>query len=105
MEGIPAADWNQAVMDLAAAICGPSPECARCPVAAWCCDPGYYQPPVRQAAYRGSVRQARAMILKALARGEGMESVRHEQSGPALAALLAEGLVVAGANGFRLTSA
>lgn len=103
MEGIPARDWNQAVMDLAAMICGPSPECTRCPVAAWCRDPGFYHPPVPQATYRGSVRQARAMILKALARGEGMESVRHEQSGPALAALLAEGLVVAGPNGFRLT--
>jgi A/G-specific adenine glycosylase len=103
MNGIPARDWNQAVMDLAADICTPDPDCPRCPVTDWCRDPGFYQPPARQSTYRGSVRQARAMILKALATGGGVESVRHEQSQAALTALVAEGLVVAEAEGFRLT--
>lgn len=103
MEGVPARQWNQAVMDLAASICAPAPDCARCPVAGWCCDPGFYEPPARQSTYRGSVRQARAMILKALATGDGVESVHHEQSTTALTALVAEGLVVAEAHGFRLT--
>lgn len=103
MGGIPAADWNQAVMDLAAAICTPDPDCNRCPVGEWCRDPGFYQPPARQSTYHGSIRQARAMILKALASGGGVESVRHEESAAALDALLAEGLVVAEPDGFRLT--
>jgi len=105
MDGIPARDWNQAVMDLAASICTPSPDCARCPVSEWCRDPGFYQAPARQSTYRGSVRQARAMILKALATGGPVESVRHDQSEAALDSLLAEGLVVAEPDGFRLTRA
>lgn len=103
MDGIPARDWNQAVMDLAASICTPFPDCDRCPVAGWCRDPGFYEPPARQSTYPGSVRQARAMILKALATGGAVESVRHEQSQVALAALVAEGLVVAEPQGLRLT--
>jgi A/G-specific adenine glycosylase len=61
-------DWNQAMMDLGATICTPrSPSCGQCPVQAWCEDPGFYLPPARQSAYQGSVRQARAAVLKLLA--------------------------------------
>jgi A/G-specific adenine glycosylase len=103
MNGSHAPDWNQAVMDLAAAVCTPSPDCSRCPVTDWCRDPGFYQPPARQSTYRGSVRQARAMILKALAGGHGLEAVKHARSETALAALVAEGLVVSEPAGYRLT--
>lgn len=34
-------DWNQAVMELGATICAPAePNCAKCPLAEWCMDPG-----------------------------------------------------------------
>jgi len=64
------AEWNQAIMDLAASICRPrAPACEACPVATWCKDPSVYVPPPRQSGYEGSVRQARAAILKQLAQG------------------------------------
>lgn len=63
-----AADWAQALMDLGAIVCSPrSPTCDSCPVEEWCTDPGVYEPPPRQSRYEGSVRQARAAILKVLA--------------------------------------
>ena len=61
-----AIDWNQAVMDLGATICRPSPDCEVCPVSAWCRDPGIYEPPRPQGRFEGSVRQARGAILRAL---------------------------------------
>lgn len=63
-----AADWAQALMDLGAVVCRPrNPVCDECPVEDWCDDPDVYQAPPRQSTYDGSVRQARAAILKALA--------------------------------------
>ena len=63
-----ASEWNQALMDLGAVLCRPrDPKCGECPVEAWCQDPGVYRPPPRQSRYEGSVRQARAAILKAVA--------------------------------------
>ncbi len=63
-----AADWSQALMDLGAEVCRPkAPRCGACPVTDWCIDPTVYEPPPRQSRYEGSVRQARAAILKALA--------------------------------------
>ncbi|HEY5651365.1 MAG TPA: helix-turn-helix domain-containing protein, partial [Acidimicrobiia bacterium] len=63
-----AADWLQALMDLGADVCRPrDPQCGVCPVTDWCADPTVYEPPPRQSRYEGSVRQARAAILKALA--------------------------------------
>lgn len=60
--------WNQAVMDLGATVCRPvDPRCETCPVSHWCADPTVYVPPPRQSRYEGSVRQARAAILKGLA--------------------------------------
>ncbi len=63
-----AADWAQAMMDLGAMICRPrNPDCESCPVENWCVDPTIYESPPRQSAYEGSVRQARAALLKLLA--------------------------------------
>jgi A/G-specific adenine glycosylase len=63
-----AADWAQALMDLGALVCRPkNPACQACPVEDWCIDPGIYESPPKQSTYEGSVRQARAAILKTLA--------------------------------------
>lgn len=63
-----AAAWTQALMDLGAVLCRPKqPRCGTCPVSTWCIDPTIYQPPPRQSSYAGSVRQARAAILRSLA--------------------------------------
>ena len=62
--------WNQATMDLGALLCRPrSPRCGECPVAAWCRDPSIGLPSVRQTRFEGSVRQARAAVLKLLVDG------------------------------------
>ncbi|MBU1226777.1 MAG: A/G-specific adenine glycosylase [Actinobacteria bacterium] len=62
-----AADWNQAVMDLGAAVCTPrQPACDRCPVAAWCTDPSVYEPPRRQGRFEGSLREARGAVIRHL---------------------------------------
>lgn len=67
--------WNQAVMDLAATLCRPrNPGCRDCPVTTWCADPTVYVAPPRQSPYQGSVRQARAAVLKRLA-SHGPQSV------------------------------
>jgi A/G-specific adenine glycosylase len=63
-----AAAWNQALMDLGSELCRPrEPRCDACPVAEWCLDPTVYEPPPRQSRYEGSVRQARAAILRMVA--------------------------------------
>jgi A/G-specific adenine glycosylase len=94
--------WNQAVMDLAATVCRPvDPRCGSCPVSRWCADPTIYVPPPRQSRYEGSVRQARAAIVKRLAASgpsslhdlsgiAGFDTARLEQ---ALDALVREGTV------------
>jgi A/G-specific adenine glycosylase len=72
--------WNQALMDLGATVCRPTPQCADCPVAADCGwhaaghpapDPanGSAAVSVRQAPYAGSDREARGRVLRRLARG------------------------------------
>jgi A/G-specific adenine glycosylase len=62
-----AADWNQAVMDLAAGICSPrTPSCDVCPVEAWCSNPAIYVPPPKQGRFVGSTREARGAVLKTL---------------------------------------
>jgi A/G-specific adenine glycosylase len=61
-------DWNQAMMDLGAGLCRPrSPRCVECPVRRWCSDPSLDLPSRRQSLFEGSVRQARAAVLKRLA--------------------------------------
>jgi A/G-specific adenine glycosylase len=61
-----AAYWNQAIMDLGAMVCRPTPDCERCPVRRWCADPGLYRPPPRQSPFRGSDRQVRGAVLRSL---------------------------------------
>lgn len=64
------ADWNQAMMDLGATVCRPrQPRCGVCPVSDWCEDPSIIVTARPQSQYAGSVRQARAAVLKTLAGG------------------------------------
>lgn len=62
----PASTWNQAVMELGATVCQPTPRCSMCPVAAWCSDPTVYEPPPPQSPFEGSARQVRAAVLRGL---------------------------------------
>lgn len=102
--------WNQAVMDLGAAVCRPDPNCGRCPVRSWCSDPSVYEPPRPQTPYRGSIRQARAAVLKTLAAlpDSDAASISSETRFPrdrvdaAIAALLREGALETTAAGYRL---
>lgn len=91
-----AAEWTQAVMDLGAAVCRPrNPSCDICPVEDWCIDPTVYQPPPKQGAYEGSVRQARAAVLKSLAKhGPSTQNAIAAWSGldPATLAIAVEAL-------------
>jgi len=72
-------DWNQALMDLGAAVCLPSPKCEICPLEVHCasallfkkCDgavarqrPAYTSPP--QSVFKGSRRFFRGRIIEAL---------------------------------------
>ncbi len=99
--GSPAGDWNQAMMDLGATLCRPiHPRCGECPVRDWCADPSVSLPSARQPTYAGSVRQARATIVKLLAtkpagvtEAELAEHAGH-QTGTALRALLDEATIV-----------
>ncbi|MEZ5383856.1 MAG: A/G-specific adenine glycosylase [Microthrixaceae bacterium] len=72
--------WNQAMLDLGALLCRPTPKCDACPLAttcAWALD-GWPEPDpatksagvsVRQTPYRGSMREARGRVLDALVDG------------------------------------
>jgi A/G-specific adenine glycosylase len=94
--------WNQAVMDLGAAVCTPrDPQCDVCPVTAWCADPSVYSPPRPQGRFEGSRRQARGAVVHHLvghssasvdqiAVGTGIEP---ERIASAVDALVTEGLV------------
>lgn len=96
-----AEDWNQALMDLGAAVCRPRPECESCPVTTWCEDPSVYAPPPAQAPFEGSMREARGAVLRAaldrprtlaeLVRASGLPADRVEAAARALAA---DGLLV-----------
>jgi A/G-specific adenine glycosylase len=94
--------WNQAVMDLGATVCRPSPRCGDCPVAAQCAwhraghpepDPSVGSAGVsgRQAPYEGSLRQARGAVLRAVADGP---RPRRAFAGEVVDSLLADGLLV-----------
>lgn len=91
------ADWNQALMDLGATTCRPRrPRCGECPVAEDCVDPGISQPPVRQSPYEGSVRQARAAILRHVAEHGPTPIVEIVGLEPATVAMAAEALAAEG---------
>ena len=101
--GEPAADWNQAVMDLGASLClARAARCGECPVADWCAGPESYVPTMPQARFEGSNRQLRGAIVRAvmsaprtvdeLARETGFSLAEVEL---ALEDLVEEGLLVA----------
>ena len=93
--------WNQAIMDLGAAVCRPVPKCAICPLAASCTwhvaghpdpDPAIGSAGVstRQAPFDGSDRQARGRMLAALHDGPRLASEFDERI---VATLVRDGLV------------
>jgi A/G-specific adenine glycosylase len=90
-----------ALMDVGAVLCRPrAPRCPECPLAAGCAtaaDPSLVEAGVgrraqRQKRYEGSFRQRRGQVLAAL-RGGAPVAVA-ELDGPALDALVADGLAV-----------
>lgn len=100
--------WNQALMDLGALVCRPTPRCDECPLAVQCSWQGVGPDPsigsagmgVTQSPFDGSDRQARGRLLKALgggsidARDLGLVMERTQETAERLAAaLVAEGLV------------
>jgi A/G-specific adenine glycosylase len=99
--GIPAGDWNQAMMDLAATLCRPrQPSCSACPVEAWCSGPHGYAPPPPQSRFEGSARQLRGCIIRAVVRRpQSFDQIHRETGFPteeieiAIADLEAEGLI------------
>ena len=65
--GEPAADWNQALMDLGASLClARAARCGECPVADWCAGPESYVPTAPHARFEGSNRQLRGAIVRAV---------------------------------------
>lgn len=92
------ADWNQAMMDLGATVCRPRhPRCGDCPVAHWCEDPGVGINVRPQSQYSGSVRQARAAVLKALVGGPLARNELDLDLDPTTTAQAVEDLVTEGA--------
>lgn len=105
---------SAAIMELGALVCtAKSPLCAECPISHLCAwrARGYpeYSGPLRapQAAYKGSDRQVRGLILAALRDSETPVPKReidsvwpdHQQRQRAIAGLLADGLVVKDSEG------
>lgn len=102
-------EWNQAMMDLGATICRPTPRCDSCPVTSWCADPTVTIATASQARYDGSIRQARGEVLRALLTGSAsLEEVASatgigpDRLDPALAGLASDGLVVVDGTTIRL---
>ena len=103
-------DWNQAMMDLGARLCRPRrPRCSECPVRTWCTDPSLEVEQRRQSRFEGSVRQARAAVLKRLAAHEddleGVVSATGlalETVDLAVRSLLSEGAVIEEGGQLRL---
>ncbi len=102
-------DWNQAMMELGATVCGArAARCGQCPVAAWCASRGRVVVPERAAPgtrerFEDSTRWVRGRIVAALAAGDGLPGgITDERLEPALAGLVRDGLVVLGTDGPRL---
>jgi len=109
--GEPAADWNQAVMDLGSSMClARGPRCTECPVADWCAGPESYVPTTPQARFEGSNRQLRGAIVRAIVAAPRTAEalVRHTGFPPdevdlAIEDLVSEGLLARDDNaGFRI---
>jgi len=110
-------EWNQCLMELGALVCRPAPLCHECPLRPTCAWNGIGPDPAigsagvsrTQAPFEGSDRQARGRLLRAAAAG----AVRHAEAAVVMgvapdrtdrlvAALIAEGLLVAEAGRLRL---
>lgn len=99
--GDPAADWNQAMMDLGATTCvSKVPRCGPCPVKDWCSGPASYTPVPAQGRFEGSARQLRGAIVRCLVRRDATFRDIVQQTGfpttqveMALADLMSEQLV------------
>ena len=105
--GDPAANWNQAMMDLGATTCvSKMPRCGVCPVKDWCSGPASYAPKSAQGRFEGSARQLRGAIVRSLVRGGATLRDVVQQTGfgaaqveTALADLMSEQLVIRDSHG------
>jgi A/G-specific adenine glycosylase len=102
-----AAEFNQAMMELGATVCGARrARCDVCPIHA-CGSRGRVAPaPVRRARgaarFEDTDRYARGQVVAALAAGEGLPGLAPERLERVLGALERDGLVVRDAGGVRL---
>lgn len=110
------AAWAAASMELGALVCGAAnPRCDECPVAGECLwvalgRPRHDGPPRRGQAYAGTDRQVRGLLLQVLREHEGpvpgqrLDVVWPDpaQRARALASLIADGLVLASGEHYRL---
>jgi A/G-specific adenine glycosylase len=111
-----AATWSVAVMELGALVCtAQRPRCGSCPVATRCSwraagHPAYAGPPRRAQAWAGTDRQCRGRLLGVVRDAHGAvprHRLEQEWSEPTqrercLESLVADGLLVATAEGFAL---
>lgn len=102
--------WNQAIMDLGAVVCRPTPTCGSCPIAEACTwhreghpapDPAVGSAGVSttQSRFEGSDRQARGRVLSSLGSGERSASDFEDRI---IAGLIADGLVARNGNTISL---
>ena len=102
-------DWNQAMMELGATVCGArSARCEVCPVAASCASRGAVviaarAPGGSRERFEDSTRWVRGRIIAALAAGDGLpDAIAQVRLQPALDGLVRDGLVVVEQDGARL---
>ena len=102
-------DWNQAMMELGATVCGArAVRCEACPVASACTSRGAVVVAARAPAgtrerFEDSTRWVRGRIVAALAAGDGLPGAIPEgRLRPALDGLVRDGLVVVEQGGARL---
>ena len=93
-------DFNQAMMELGATVCGArTAACDACPAAPWCASRGTVRPQPRRAPgsavrFEDTNRWVRGRVVAALASGEGVPpGIPAERLGPALAGLVRDGLI------------
>ncbi len=103
-----AADWNQAMMELGATVCGARvARCEACPAAPWCASRGRVAVPARQAQRRAGRfedgdRWARGRIVAALLADGPLPDLGPERLERTLDGLARDGLVVRDGAGARL---
>lgn len=104
-----AEDFNQAMMELGAMVCGArAADCGACPAAPWCASRGAVRAAPRRAAgtavrFEDTNRWVRGRVVAALAAGEGVPAgIPADRLGPALAGLARDGLIEPHGEGWRL---